>query len=160
MVHVIYPILFLAVLVLFLKRRPYLAPVEVAAVYLFSTILYMVTTAVLSITEIVPELLRTSTEYRLMPYVILNRIMVYPMLLTLFVNWVQGKRSWMVRAALYVAGIGVLTGIEWINDFFDILIHVKWTLFYSLILWAVMLLLPVGFALWFQFLRRKDLAEA
>ncbi|ARU62140.1 hypothetical protein CBW65_14880 [Tumebacillus avium] len=159
MVHVIYPILCLAVLVLFLKRRPYLAPVEVVAVYLFSTILYMVTVAAVSITMFLPELLKTSTEYRLMPYIVLNRMLVYPLLLTLFVNWVQGKRSWTVRAGLYVLWVGVLTGIAWLNDYFAILLYIKWTTFDSLIMWAVMLLVPVGFAKWFQSLRRKDLAE-
>lgn len=80
----------------------------------------------------------------------LNRTVIYPVLMVTFLHFSLILRGPMKKILLIICFISILAGVEWLEHFSGVLIHVHWQLWWSFAFWLISLLVLIGFMKFFR----------
>lgn len=83
----------------------------------------------------------------------INRIILYPLVMVSFLQFHQILSTKIKKFLLLLSYVLFLTGLEWLEDFFGILKHVNWQIWWSFSFWVSALCV----LLWFKYAFRKIL---
>jgi hypothetical protein len=75
----------------------------------------------------------------------LNRTVIYPIIMVTFLHYFLMLKRNIRKLLLSIFFISVLVGMEYIEHFSGVLIHVHWKLWWSFTFWLAALLVLIGF---------------
>jgi hypothetical protein len=75
----------------------------------------------------------------------LNRTIIYPIIMVTFLHYFLMLKRNIRKLLLFIFFISVLVGMEYIEHFSGVLIHVHWKLWWSFTFWLAALLVLIGF---------------
>ncbi|WP_108669948.1 hypothetical protein [Peribacillus acanthi] len=76
---------------------------------------------------------------------VMNRLVLYPLFLVWFLNDFVAIKGILKKVLLVLVFLMINAGLEWLADWFDILNHVKWKVWWTFAFWLSYLLLSVVF---------------
>ncbi|WP_262176984.1 hypothetical protein [Cytobacillus firmus] len=80
----------------------------------------------------------------------LNRILLFPVLMVLSLNYFLTLKTYKSRILLITFFILILSGLEWLGHTTGVLIHVHWRIWWSFTFWLVSILALIGFMKFFR----------
>jgi hypothetical protein len=80
----------------------------------------------------------------------LNRIVLYPLLMVTFLNLFLILNTLLKKLLLIIFFILLLAGLEWLADFFRVINHVHWRIWWSFSFWLAGLVVLIGFMKFFR----------
>jgi hypothetical protein len=128
--------------ILFIKMKKDLHILEIVVYWLAASYLFQNLSAFCYMnlkTLIIPEKL----GYELSHF--LNRTVLYPIIMVTFLQYFLILKSIMRKLLLILFFISFLTGMEYIEHYSGVLIHVHWKLWWSFAFWLAALLILIGF---------------
>lgn len=81
---------------------------------------------------------------------LVNRLVLYPLAIVLFLDLCTACFTMTGKAGTVLAGVCVLTGLEWIDDWTGIHVHRSWVFWWSPAIWLLILLVSLGFMAYFR----------
>lgn len=141
MVLLFYVVLNIIAVIFFTKIEKKLHILEIIVYWLIASYLFQNFSALCYMnfkTLIIPDQLTYEFTH------FINRIILYPMLMVSFLHFFRILNTKIKKLILLISFILLLTGLEWLEDFFGVLIHVKWQLWWSFSFWLLALLVLLG----------------
>jgi hypothetical protein len=132
---------------LFIKTKKNLHILEILVYWLVASYLFQNLSALCYMnfkTLIIPEKLSFELSH------FLNRAVMYPILMVSFLHYLLLLKSITRKLILLMFYISVLVGMEYIEHFTGVLIHVHWKLWWSFAFWLAALLVLMGFMKFFR----------
>lgn len=138
----------LSVIILFIKGlHKNLHILEIALYWFSTTILVQNYTApfVMNLHYLdIPDVLHLELAH------LLNRTVLYPFLCIIFLNRLIVLHSLSAKVSLLMGCTALLGGVEWLEDWLKICIHVHWRLWWTFGCWFIILLASIGFMRFFR----------
>lgn len=147
MVFFFYLILNLITIILFSRIKKKLHSLEIILYWLLSSYLYQNFSAICYMnfkTIIIPNNFSLEMSH------FINRIILFPILMVLFLHFFQSVKSSFRKVLVFVGFILFFVGLEWLSDLLRVLIHVQWKLWWSFLFWIVVLIILIGFKKFFR----------
>jgi hypothetical protein len=132
---------------LFIITKKNLHILEILVYWLISSYLFQNLSALCYMnfnTLMIPEKL----SYELSHF--LNRTVIYPIFMVTFLHYFLILKSIIQKLLLFIYFISVLVGMEYIEHFSGVLIHVHWKVWWSFTFWLAALLVLIGFMKYFR----------
>lgn len=148
MVLIFYALINLIGVFSFVKLKKNLHILEILVYWMASSYLFQNFSAICVMnfkTLVIPDQL----SYELTD--VLNRIVLFPLLMVIFLNYFQSLNSYLTKLLISFGYILLLTGLEWSSHLLGVLLHLHWKFWWSLGFWMIALWLLV----WFMKLFRK-----
>jgi hypothetical protein len=126
----------------FIKKKKDLHILEILLYWLAASYLFQNYSALCYMnfkTLIIPDKL----SYELSHFI--NRIILYPLVMVSFLQLHQITSTKIKKIFLLLSYVLLLTCLEWIEDFFGILNHVNWQIWWSFSFWVSALCVLLGF---------------
>jgi hypothetical protein len=127
---------------LFIKTKKNLHILEIFVYWLVASYLFQNLSAFCYMnlkTLIIPDKLSFELSH------FLNRTIIYPIIMVTFLHYFLMLKRNIRKLLLFIFFISVLVGMEYIEHFSGILIHVHWKLWWSFTFWLAALLVLIGF---------------
>ncbi|URT71377.1 hypothetical protein [Cytobacillus firmus] len=147
MIFLIYLVINVCVLFLFIKLKKHLHILEVLVYWMVSSYLFQNFSALCYMnfkTLVIPEQLSYEFAH------FLNRILLFPALMVLSLNYFLTLKTYKSRILLMTFFILILSGLEWLGHTTGVLIHVHWKIWWSFTFWLVSILALMGFMKFFR----------
>jgi hypothetical protein len=141
MILLFYIVLNLIAVVLFIRIKKKLHVLEIIVYWLVASYLFQNFSALCYMnfkTIIIPDKL----SYELSHFI--NRIILYPLLMVSFLHFFLISNTKIKKIILLLSFILLLTGLEWLEDFFGVLNHIEWQLWWSFSIWLLAMLILLG----------------
>jgi hypothetical protein len=90
-------------------------------------------------TLIIPEKLSFELSH------FLNRTVIYPIIMVTFLHYFLILKNFTRKLLLFLFTISFLAGMEYLEHFSGVLVHVHWKLWWSFTFWLAALLVLIGF---------------
>ncbi|ANX12418.1 hypothetical protein ABE41_010390 [Fictibacillus arsenicus] len=136
-----YIVLNIFFLVFFIKKKKNLHILEILLYWLAASYFFQNYSALCYMnfkTLIIPDKL----SYELSHFI--NRIILYPLLMVSFLHFHLNSSTKIKKILLLLSYILLLTGLEWLEDFFGVLNHVNWQIWWSFSFWVLSLCVLLG----------------
>jgi hypothetical protein len=154
MIFLIYLVINMSVVFLFIKLKKHLHILEVLVYWMLSSYLFQNFSALCYMNFkilVIPEQLSYEFAH------FLNRILLFPAFMVLFLNYFLILKTYKSRFLLIIFFILILGGLEWLAHTTGVLIHVHWRIWWSFAFWLVSILTLISFMKFFRkILYRED----
>jgi hypothetical protein len=141
MVFTYFILLNLIVVILFIKTKKNLHILEIVVYWLAASYLFQNLSAFCYMnlrTLIIPEKLGFELSH------FLNRTVLYPVIMVTFLHYFLLLKGILRKLLLFLFFISFLAGMEYIEHFSGVLIHVHWKLWWSFAFWLGALVILIG----------------
>ncbi|HLN89554.1 MAG TPA: hypothetical protein VK253_05765, partial [Candidatus Binatia bacterium] len=81
---------------------------------------------------------------------VLNRIVLFPMILVTFLNFFLVMGTYAKKMLLTTGFLLLFVGLEWLADSLGVLLHVHWRIWWSFAFWLIALSILIGFMKFFR----------
>lgn len=129
------------VLFIFIRFPKSLSKLEIFGCWIVSVIYHE---DWLTIASINMELIQTEKQFYVSLFVLLNRFLLYPMMLILLLELLLMFRSAITRALLFITHVTAVVSLEYLSGWANLYRHVTWSWSWSVIIWSTEAFLIVG----------------
>jgi hypothetical protein len=127
---------------LFIKTKKNLHIIEIFVYWLVASYLFQNLSALCYMnlkSLIIPDKLSFELSH------LLNRTVIYPIIMVTFLNYFLLLKRVIGKLLVFIFYVSLLVGMEYIEHFSGVLIHVQWKLWWSFTFWLAALLVLIGF---------------
>lgn len=155
MILFFYVVLNMIAVFLFIKKKKTLHILEIIVHWMVASYVFQNFSALCYMnfkTLIIPDRLSYELTH------VLNRIVLYPVLMVTFLHYLLIFRTYLKKLLLMISFMFLFVGLEWLEDFLGVLIHAHWRIWWSFSFWSAALLVLIGFMKLFrEFLFKGEL---
>lgn len=147
MILLCYILINVVAIFLFIKKKKNLHILEIIIYWMVSSYFFQNLSALCYMnfkTFIIPDKL----SYELSHF--FNRTILYPILMVTFLHIYIRLLTNLKKLLLTIIFIFLLAGVEWLEHFSGVLLHVNWQIWWSFTYWMVTLLTLIGFMKFFR----------
>ncbi|WNB93369.1 hypothetical protein [Bacillus sp. NEB1478] len=141
MILLMYIVINVVAIIFFTKTKNNLHILEIIVYWLIGSYLFQNYSALCYMnfkTLIIPDKL----TYELTHFI--NRIVLYPLIMVSFLRLNQFMNTTYKKILSIISCTLILTGLEWIEDFLGVLVHVHWQIWWSFSFWLTTLCVLLG----------------
>lgn len=131
--------------------------------FLENTIVFMVLAIITrnynTIMAMVLKTIQSTVEHQLFAALLLNREVITPVLVLLFINGFLLYKVWKKRVFLFLIIIGCLQGMDVLFIHFKVIRYIKWNFYAGFIVNLFYLFAGLGLAYLLKYIREQDLLK-
>ncbi|WP_373229802.1 hypothetical protein [Cohnella sp.] len=103
------------------------------------------------------KLIEVNTNLFLLWSFVINRFVLMPLLIIWLLDLYGSVRSFFFKMILTVTFTAILTGIEYLSDWLEVLHHAEpWQIWWTVVQWKAIIFITYLFKIWFRSVFEKE----